>query len=598
MPKTKSGISQVGGKFRLCNTILPYIPYHEFFLSMFCGACWVELNKPRSRYECYNDLDAEIMNYLVMIERYPQEFDEMKQGVYGLVSQEVCNRIVRGDLKPRNNLERAYFFYYLNKLTFGGDVKKIGTNKEAHAHQSGIMRPTDPCRQPQVEKIKKEWETKGYVGIESGRSGSTLNKEEVEKSKEEYEYKTKGFGGLINTRAGMPTLHKEDIENIKDEFKTKGYIGLDAGRNVLNKRDTERIKQEIEETIDDAKKEWKTKGYIGLIDNQTMSRDGYGRVDSKVVEKAKASYKGVSINASQAYRERDLEKTKKRFQETIDDAKTNFRGIILPTVCKDKSIGEAKDEFKKVTLPMFSSGIGGGDGAGNDDNIKKAKVSYSLFSAGMRGRDGALPKERVEKAKATFKGIANHGATGWGTLESGEVEKAKEQYQAVSYKGLNPKTTRPYHNNDCGLLTPLDQKAITRLRYVNLTCYEFKRVYKLFYNAFHVRKGLSRECFIYADPPYPGTEKYYGDKFSTEDHQHLIDLMLETPFNFMLSIGKDCQMYLDQLSDWVIVPVKVRYSTDANSQKLSQEYIIMNYNINDIGNMQIDNQSSLMGFMK
>ena len=40
MPKIKSGISQVGGKFRLCNTILDYIPYHEFFLSLFCGACY------------------------------------------------------------------------------------------------------------------------------------------------------------------------------------------------------------------------------------------------------------------------------------------------------------------------------------------------------------------------------------------------------------------------------------------------------------------------------------------------------------------------------------------------------------------------------
>ena len=81
-----------------------------------------------------------------------------------------------------------------------------------------------------------------------------------------------------------------------------------------------------------------------------------------------------------------------------------------------------------------------------------------------------------------------------------------------------------------------------------------------------------------------------------EDHQHLIDLMLETPFNFMLSIGGKCDMYLDQLSDWVIVPVKVRYSTDANSQKKSQEYIIMNYSINVVGNMQQDVQSSIKRF--
>ena len=528
--------------------IQEYIPYHEFFLSLFCGACWVELNKPRSRYECYNDLDSEIINYLVMIERYPKEFDEMKQGVYGLVSQEICNRIVRGELKPRNDLERAYFFYFLNKLTFGGDVKKIGNNENAHAHQGGIMRPTDPIRKPQYEKIKNEWETKGYVGIESGRSGGTFNKQRVEK--------------------------------IKKEFKTKGYHGL------------------VDQKLQNA------------------------RIDKPGVEEAKSTYRGIVLPTVCK-------------DKSVNDAKANYGGILggvhpLKNVSKKGAVEKAKKRYKETTFPLFSSGIGGGDGAGNNDNIKKAKSRFKgMQPNGMQVRETNVKsakasfaginntragnnasnmrdmdkwkkefKDTVNEKKSSFKGIANHGATGWGTLESGEVKKAKQQYQAVSYKGINPKTTRPYHNNDCGLLTPLDKKAIERLRYVNLTCYDFKRVYTLFYKAFHERKGLSRECFVYADPPYVGTEKYYGNLFPTENHQALIDFMLKTPFNFMLSIGGKCEMYLEQLSDWVIVPVKVRYSTDATSQKKSQEYIVMNYEVNDIGNMQIDNQYSLKRFMK
>lgn len=103
----RSGISQIGGKFRLTNTLLKNIPRHEFFLSPFCGACWLELNKKRSRYECFNDLNAEIINYLLMIREHPKEFDDMKKGVFGLVSQEICNRIVRGEILPKNNIERA-----------------------------------------------------------------------------------------------------------------------------------------------------------------------------------------------------------------------------------------------------------------------------------------------------------------------------------------------------------------------------------------------------------------------------------------------------------------------------------------------------------
>ncbi len=472
MPKYRTGISSVGGKFRSVGRLKEYTPYHEFFLSMFSGACWFEMNKPRVRYECFNDLDAEIINYLLMTRQYPDEFDAMKQGVMGLVSQEICNRIVRGEMKPRDNLERAYFFYYLNKLTFGGDVKKIGgtpngndgkahyasinnskvldpytSNKRdvekikeemddnVHAHYGGIMRPTDPCRQPQIEKIKKEYQTKGYSGI-------------------------------INTRAiPQHTLHDKDFEDIKSE--------------------------------------WKTKGYIGLIDNQTMSRDGYGRVDSKVVEKAKASYRGISSKV-------EIESEK---------SKASYRGINLPTSCKK---------------------------------------------------------------------------------ESG-IKEGKEQYQAVSYKGINPKTTRPYQNNDCGLLTPLDRDALLRLRYVNITCYDFRRVYKLFHSAFHVRKGLSRECFIYADPPYVGVERYYGDKFKPKDHKDLINIMLKTPFNFMLSIGGNCEeIYIEPLKNngWIIKEVYVRYSTDAKTQKKSKEYIVMNYEINKSAKMSEDYQSNITKFFK
>lgn len=334
-----AGISQIGGKYRLRKQLLKLTPIHEFFLSPFCGACWFELNKPRCRYECFNDKDSELINYLLFIRENPKEFDEMKKGVFGLVSQEICNRIINGELNPKDNIERAYFFYYLNKLTFGGSPNK-------------------------------------------------------------------GLWGISNPRAGLPTIHDKDFKEIKSKY----------------------------------------------------------------------------------------------------------RGITLPTVCKEKSIKEAK----------------------------------------------------------------------------------------ASFKGINPKTTRPYSNNDCGLLSPLDPKAIERLRYVNLTSYDFRRVYKLFYRAFHKRKGLTKECFIYADPPYPGTEKYYGSLFKPEDHQELIEICLDSPFNLMLSIGGDCKFYLEifQKAGWFIKNLYTRYSTDANSQDLTKEYAIMNYDISKLPIMVMYNQPTLMNYLE
>lgn len=382
-----SGISQTGGKYRLRKRLLEFTPYHEFFLSMFLGAAHFELNKPRCRYECWNDAESDIINYLVQIHEHPKEFDAMKQGVFGLVSQEICNRIVNGKIKPKNDLEKAYLFYYLNKLTFGGSIWKV--------------RKKPP-----------------YQGVAIGNTSKLA-------------------------------------DDAKEDF------------------------------------EWKTKGFGYMIDNHNLSREGYGRVDSKVVENAKKDFKEVNAK---------------------------YRGVILPTVCKNKS---------------------------------------------------------VDDAKATFRGV---------------VPKA-------AYKALSPKTTRPYTNNDCGLLSPINPKAIKRLRYVNLTAYDFRKVYKMFYEAFHVRKGLGRECFIYADEPYPGTEKYFGDLFSKDAHQDLVEICLNTPFNFMLSTGGECEeIYIDPLTDagWNIVPVKVKYSTDANSQKDSQEYICMNYKIGNIAKMVEDSSQKLM----
>lgn len=441
--RIKSGISQTGGKFRMVNRLRELTPYHEFMLSMFLGAAHFELNKPRCRYECWNDAESDIINYLVQIWKHPKEFDAMKQGVFGLVSQEICNRIVNGKIEPKNDLERAYFFYYLNKLTFGGSIWKV--------------RKKPPYQ------------------------GMTVN-----------------------------NLSEKDIEGIKEDFelKTKGYVGMLRG---------------------------------GII--------------------------GKNIN-----------------EKDIEDIKAKFRGVVLPTVCKEKSVDDAKTKYKEITIPLLSSGIGGGDGAGNNDNIKKAK-------------------ERFKEVNAPYGGLidcGNPGGTAYGKMPRKRdlhiYEKSfnKKQFRSTAYKGTNPKTTRPFTNNDCGLLSPIEPEAIKRLRYVNLTAYDFRKVYKMFYKAFYVRKGLERECFIYADPPFPGTEKYYGDLFSPEYHQYIIDIMLETPFNFMLSMGGKCEAYLEQLEDWNIVPVKVKYSTDANSQKESQEYIIMNYEIEGIAKMIMPSNQKLI----
>ena len=90
----------------------------------------------------------------------------------------------------------------------------------------------------------------------------------------------------------------------------------------------------------------------------------------------------------------------------------------------------------------------------------------------------------------------------------------------------------------------------------------------------------SKSAFVYMDPPYVGSEKSYEAEFGFEDHQYLIKFYKESQMKLMLSIGGDCGMYLDELSDFNILPVKTRYATNPHSKKEDiQEYLIMNYDI-------------------
>jgi len=172
------------------------------------------------------------------------------------------------------------------------------------------------------------------------------------------------------------------------------------------------------------------------------------------------------------------------------------------------------------------------------------------------------------------------------------------------FKGVRVNNTRPYTNNDNGLCTPIDLKVIDRLKYVTLTNQDFRDVYQTFYQKYHVERGLTKECFMYWDPVYPGKGHPYFHKFTDEDHFDVIKILLDTPFNFELSIGGDCKLYLDAFNKtgFYIDPVKTKYSMNAKNQNKTQEYIIMNYDIKKVPKMPLKSinphQKQLLAFME
>lgn len=164
------------------------------------------------------------------------------------------------------------------------------------------------------------------------------------------------------------------------------------------------------------------------------------------------------------------------------------------------------------------------------------------------------------------------------------------------FKSNLGKTTRPISNNDCGILTKINPNAQERLEYVIIECLDFRKCYEQFYKAYHVRKGLTKEVYVFADPPFPGTEGYYSGLFHPEDHHDLIKLALETPFHFNLQIGGECQFYLDTFkkAKWNIVPIENKHSLNAKVQSSRREYLIMNYDINKLPLMKYDSEQNTL----
>jgi len=141
-----TNISRIGGKFRLRKELLNLTPDHDFFLSMFLGSGIYEINKTRCKVEIFNDIDSELMNYFLVLRDHPKEFDKLKEGILGLFSQEIFNRIVSGELQPKNNIEKAYFFYYVNKLSFGGkneDYRGVFTREQHPGNFKGANIKTE-----------------------------------------------------------------------------------------------------------------------------------------------------------------------------------------------------------------------------------------------------------------------------------------------------------------------------------------------------------------------------------------------------------------------------------------------------------------------
>lgn len=141
MQPKKPALHYHGGKWRLAKWIISYFPPHEVYVEPFGGSASVLIQKPRSRYEIYNELDKEITNFFIVL-RDPDMRSELirliKLTPYSeaefYVSYVTCSNLVD---QARQTLVRSFMGFSSASVTrshISGFKKLSIDSKKSEAH--------------------------------------------------------------------------------------------------------------------------------------------------------------------------------------------------------------------------------------------------------------------------------------------------------------------------------------------------------------------------------------------------------------------------------------------------------------------------------
>jgi len=104
------------------------MPQHSCFVEAFGGAAGVMINKRPSYSEVYNDINGDLVHFFRTLRNRTDELVEFLK--YLPYSRKEHERISRewydNDRRPKDDVKRAAWFYYLQQTSFSGKLSKSG----------------------------------------------------------------------------------------------------------------------------------------------------------------------------------------------------------------------------------------------------------------------------------------------------------------------------------------------------------------------------------------------------------------------------------------------------------------------------------------
>lgn len=160
MSRIRPPFKYYGGKYYLCKWIISNMPDHSIYIEPFGGGASVLLNKPKTKKEIYNDLNADVSNLMRLIR------DEKKLLISEL-KKIPCEEEVFYEWKnktPKDSFESSVRYFVLLRMSRSGSITSFSKSKRtcggipenASAWKSGIENLEKISARLQNVEIKSE----------------------------------------------------------------------------------------------------------------------------------------------------------------------------------------------------------------------------------------------------------------------------------------------------------------------------------------------------------------------------------------------------------------------------------------------------------
>lgn len=109
-----------GGKFYARKLIMRYVQDHDNYVEPFAGGASIFFAKPRVTFNWLNDIDQELINCFTQIRNHAEDLVAL---IRGEEASKERHAFYKNKFRPKNNLEKALRWYYVNRTSYSGIMK-------------------------------------------------------------------------------------------------------------------------------------------------------------------------------------------------------------------------------------------------------------------------------------------------------------------------------------------------------------------------------------------------------------------------------------------------------------------------------------------